>query len=335
MSDAYPSRTHRYHRWDGQLTKGRWTWLTIVVTGIRLTLKEARTRVLIMTAGAVMIGSCIVLYVLSLLETLVGTDQAKGLYDFVQALLHVDISSVAQLEHFRELLWRSMYLLTIKVQMFWVLVIVARVGPGLIAKDLKTRALPIYFAKPVTPMTYIVGKWLVVAAFIAVVMLAPNVLSLIIGSLITGGLHTYAQTLDLGLDLFVSGAVVCVVGGAIILALSSLTSDHRYVAVAWLAVCFIPVLAQRIVDDTLPAAVTTGWLGCLSLRDDIVIVTEWLFGVRRAWEASSLPPEAFSQALVKPVNPAYAAVVLAGCTAGAFWLCYRRVVRFARSAANV
>lgn len=335
MTDTYPSQAHRYQRWGGQLNKGRWTWLTIVQTDIRLTLKQAKTRILVLTGGMVMIGSCILLYVLSLLEVLVGTDQAQGLYDFVRAFLRVDISSVAQIEEFRELLWRSMYLLTIKIQMLWVLIVVARVGPGLIAKDLKSRALPIYFAKPVTPSTYLAGKWLVVATFIAAVMLAPNLISLLIGSLVTGGLHTWGQTLGLGLDLFVSGAAVCLVGGAIILALSSLTSDHRYVTVGWLAVCLIPMLAQQIIHETLPEDVTNGWLGCISLRDNVVIVTEWLFGNRETWEASSLPTEAYRQGLVKPVNPAYAAVVLGGWTLGALSLCYRRVVRFARSAANV
>ncbi len=335
MTTTITSQAHRYLRWRGELSKGRWTWLAIVVIGIRLTLMQAKTRILVMTAGLVMIGSCIVLYVLSLLETLVGTEQAKGLYDFVRVFLGVDVNSVARLEEFRELLWRSMYLLTTKIQMVWVLLVVARVGPGLIAKDLKSRALPIYFAKPVTPLTYLTGKWLILASFIAMVTLLPNLLSLAIGSLVTGGLHTWNQTLGLGLDLFLSGAAVCLVGGTIMLALSSMSSDHRYVAVAWLAVCLIPMLAQQIVNETLPEQVTTGWLGCISLRDNIVILTERLFGSREAWEASSLPTEAFSRALVRPVNPVYAIVVLAAWTAGAILLCYRRVVRFSRSAANV
>lgn len=335
MTEVMISRSHRYQRWDGELNKGRWTWLVIVVSGIRLTLKQAKTRMLVMTGGLVMISSCIVLYVLSLLETLVGTDQAQGLYDFVKVFLHVDISSVTRLEEFRELLWRSMYLLTIKIQMFWVLIVAARVGPGLIAKDLKSRALPIYFAKPVTPITYLTGKWLVIASFIAVVTLIPNLLSLTIGTMVTGGLHTWSHTLGLGADLFISGAAVCLVGGMIVMALSSLTSDHRYVAVAWLAICLIPVIAQQIIDKTLPEQATTGWLGCISLRDNVVTLTESLFGIREAWEASSLPPEAFSKALMKPVKPAYAVTVLSAWTVGAILLSHRRVVRFSRSAANV
>jgi ABC-type transport system involved in multi-copper enzyme maturation permease subunit len=300
-----------------------------------LALKQNRTRLVVITAGAVMLGTCIVLYVLSLLENLAGTEQAKGYYDFVRAFLHVDVSGAARIEEYREVLWRSLYLVTIRMQLLWVLVVVAQVGPGLIAKDLKTKALPIYFAKPVTPITYVAGKWLVVASFIAAVMLLPNLLSLIIGTLVTGGLHTWGQTLGLGADLVLSGLGVCALAGATILALSSFTSDQRYVAVGWLAVCVIPSLAQQVIDQALPADATTGWLGCISLRDNIVVTTERLLGIREAWEESSLSVEAFRAALFKPVDASRAAIVLSVWTVGAFFICYRRVVRFARSAANV
>ena len=335
MTTAVTSQSHRYDRWSGELNKGRWTWLAIVVTGIRLAVKGPVMRVLVMTSGLVVLGSCIVLYILSLLEVMVGTDQARGLYEFVKVFLGVDISDVAQIEQFREALWRSMYLLTIKIQMLWVLLVVARVGPGLIARDLRTRALPIYFAKPVTPLTYLTGKWLVVASFIALVMLIPNLLTLIIGSMITGGLHTWSQTLGLALELVLSGVMVCVVGGAIILALSSLTSDHRYVAVAWVAVCVLTMIAQGIIDENLPEKATSGWLGCISLRDNMVILTEWLFSIREAWEASSLPTKAFRSALVKPVEPICAATVLGAWTVVAILVCFWRVIRFSRSAANL
>ena len=335
MTESITSKPHRYQRWSGELDKGWWTWLVIVTTGIRLILKEAKTRILVLTAGGVMIGTCVILGVLAYIETIVEDPEAEVYYDFVRGLFGVDLSGIAQLGEFRPLLWRSVFLLTIKIQLVWVLLVVARVGPGLIAKDLKSRALPIYFAKPVTPLTYLAGKWLVVASFIAAVMLIPNVLSMVIGSLITGGLPTWGETLNLGIDLVLSGLMVCLVGGALVLALSSLTSDHRFVAVGWLAICLIPMIAQQIVNQTVPADATTGWLGCISLRDNIVILTERLFGLRETWEASSLPPEAFSSALVRPVDPVYAMTVLAGWTAGALLLCYKRVVRFSRSASNV
>ena len=86
-----------------------------------------------------------------------------------------------------------------------------------IADDIKSRALPIYFARPIVPLTYLLGKWLVVAAYIGVVMLVPNLLSLMLGVLVTGGLQTVGETARLGFDLIVSGVGVMVVGGALIL----------------------------------------------------------------------------------------------------------------------
>ncbi len=335
MSTDPANTAHRYRRWDGELSQGRWTWLAIVLTGIRLAFKGVRTRVLIIAASGVVLGGSIVLYLFSLLEVLAGTREAAAILEFVKGLLQVDLSDVTRIGEFREILWRILFLLIIKIQMFWVLLIVAAVGPGLIANDLKHRALPIYFAKPVTPLTYLAGKWLVVATFVATIMLIPNLLTLTIGVGVSGGLHTWGQTLGLGADLFVSGLIVCTVASAIIMALSSMTSDHRYVTVAWLAVCLLPTIAQGIVNDVLPAESTTGWLGCISLRDNAVVVTDWLFSTREALEASSLPADAFTDALVSPVKMVNAAVVLTAWTVAGLLVSYRRIVTFSRSAANI
>ncbi|MCH8242510.1 MAG: hypothetical protein IH897_07860 [Planctomycetes bacterium] len=335
MNAEPTSMSHQYRRWDGTLSRGRWTWLVIVLIGIRLTLKTAKTRMLLITVGLVTLLGCIVLYLLSLMEPLAGTPQAASIMEFIHIFLGVDVSDVSRIGEYREILWRVLFLALIKMEMFWVLLVVARVGPGLIAGDLKHRALPIYFAKPVTPLTYLAGKWLIVAAFIAAVTLIPNLFSLFFGILVTGGLHTWGAELDLAVDIIVSGLTVCLVGGAIVLALSSTTSDHRYVTVAWLAVCLLPAIAQRILNENLPSESTTGWLGCFSLRDNVVVITDWLLSTRAALEATGLPDRAFSRALVRPVQTFYAAVVLAVCALAGLVVSYRRIVTFSRSAANV
>lgn len=335
MNAEPTSMSHQYRRWDGTLSRGRWTWLVIVLVGIRLTLKTAKTQMLLYTVEALMLLGCTVLYLLSVMEVLAGTEGAASITDIISVLLGVDLSDVSRIAEFREILWRILFLVLIKMEMFWVLLVVARVGPGLIAGDLKHRALPIYFAKPVTPLTYLAGKWLIVAAFIAAVTLIPNLLTLTFGILFTGGLHSWGAELDLAVDIIVSGLTVCLVGGAIVLALSSMTSDHRYVTVAWLAVCLLPFIAQMILNENLPSDSTTGWLGCFSLRDNVVVITDWLLSTREALEATGLPDRAFSRALVRPVQPFYAAVVLAVCALAGLLVSYRRIVTFSRSAANV
>jgi ABC-type transport system involved in multi-copper enzyme maturation permease subunit len=257
------------------------------------------------------------------------------LYDFLGAFLKIDISGITRLAEFRDVLWRSTFLMVTKIQMFWVLIVVARVGAGLIANDLKARALPIYFSKPVTPATYLLGKWTVVASFVAVVVLVPNLIALALGTLFTGGPGTFGQVFNLAGDLLLAGLMVCVVSGAVILALSSITSDQRYVTVGWVAVCLLPIFAQRIVFESLPSDMTTGWLGCISLRDDIVVVTEHLFRIRERLAATGLPDERFVRALGRPVDPGKAAIVLGAVTAAAIFFSWRRVVRFSRMAATV
>lgn len=335
MTTASADRTHQYQRWQGAPGKSHWTWPAIVVNGVTSALKHAKTRTLLLTSGMPVLTAVGVFYVISLLESVVGTDQAKGLYDFLGAFLKIDISGATRLAEFRDVLWRSTFLMVTKIQMFWVLFVVARVGAGLIANDLKARALPIYFSKPVTPATYLLGKWTVVASFMAIVMLIPNLIALVAGTLLTGGPGTIGQLLNLAGDLLLTGLMVCVVSGAVILALSSITSDQRYVTVGWVAVCLLPIIAQEIIFESLPTDVTTGWLGCISLRDDVVVVTERLLRIRQGLAATGLPDERFIQALGRPVDPGKAAIVLGAVTAAAICFSWRRVVRFSRMAATV
>ena len=94
MNAQPKSMSHRYRRWDGTLSRGRWTWLVIVQIGIRLALKTGKTRILLTTAVAVMLLGCVVLYLLSLMEMLAGTQEAASITDFIRVFLGVDVSDV-------------------------------------------------------------------------------------------------------------------------------------------------------------------------------------------------------------------------------------------------
>ena len=335
MSDVSTARIPRYERWPGKLSAGWHTWLALVSTGIRLAYNRAHVRFLLSMSLGFIIATCGVFYVISFVETLVGRQETRGAYEFIKTFLGVDLSGVSRMADYREVLWKSTFMLVIKIQLVWVLIVVARIGPGLIADDLKSRALPIYFARPLQPLTYLTGKWMVAAAFIAVVTLVPNLVSLIVGTLMTGGAGSAGQTLALAGQLCLSGAGLMIVAGAMILALSSLCADKRYVTICWLAVCILPMTAQSILTEELPRGEAVGFLGSISLGGDFTILTEWALGLRRALEATPLPPRAFNQALGAPIEPIYPAVVLLGITVASLLVCYWRVVRFSRAAANV
>jgi ABC-type transport system involved in multi-copper enzyme maturation permease subunit len=335
MSETAPANPHRYQRWADRPARRRWAWPAIMTTGVRLANKNTRTRGLIWTSLGFAVGSCGLFYALAQLEILAGTPQAEGLYEFVRMILGVDLGGVSRLAEYREVLWRAAFLFMFKAELFWAFVVIAFAGPSLIADDLKTNALPIYFARPVTPLTYLFGKWLVLAVYTSLAVLVSNVLGLFFGVLVTGGLATFGQTARLASDLLCCGLGATLFAGILMLTLSSMCRDKRYVTVGWVAIFVLPMVVQGILNDTLPRGATAGWLGSVSLYGDLASLAEWKLGLRQALEATGLPHEAFHRALGRAVDPAYPAFILSAVTVAAAWFCHRQVLRFSRSAANV
>ncbi len=327
--------THRYQRWPGRHRKpSTLSGLSaIVVTGIRLQYNRRFVRPLLLAGPIAVIGICVTLYLLSMLEVLAGSPEANGLYQFASGFLGVDLSAVSQIGELRGVIWRATFALVIRIQLFAVMVLVARIGPGLISDDTKVRALSIYFAHPVNPKSYLLGKWIVAATFIASVTVIPNLLALTIGSMITGGLPGVGPILTLALNIALAGLGVMLFSGLVMLALSSMTSDSRYVTVGWLAVCLMPAMAQGIIRENIPSENITGWLGSISLMGNAAVLTEHLFDLKSGWQASGLPHDAFAKALSSPIEPFYPAMVLGSITLIAGTLCYRRIVKFSQAAA--
>lgn len=328
-------RSTRYQRRDGKLRSARWAWPAMVGHGLRLALKDTRNVVLLLPSLGFVIGAATIFYVLSLLEELIGTPDAQGICRFVQVFLRVDLSHVTRIGEYRLQLWQAVFILMIKVQLFYLLIVIGQLGPGLIANDLKTNALPIYFARPITPLTYLLGKWLTISVFIAMGMLLPNLAALAAGILVAGQPGTWPQVLALAGHLTLIGVGVMLVGGLLILAISSLTADKRFVIVGWLALALLPQVTQQILYEEMDPAHTARLLGSLSLSNNVLILTTWLLDLRQAWQATGLPAQAYEAALGPPVRPLYPALVLLGVTGLAATICYRRVVRFSQAAANV
>jgi ABC-2 type transport system permease protein len=126
----------------------------------------------------------------------------------------------------------------IEQQNFFVFLIAVYVGSGLIAQDRRANALQIYLSKPLTRLDYVAGKMAILATFLLVVTWVPAML-LLFGQMILSGSFAFARanlilfpaiTLFSFLEVFV---VCCAV-----LALSSLTTSTRYVAVMFAGVMF-------------------------------------------------------------------------------------------------
>jgi ABC-2 type transport system permease protein len=123
-------------------------------------------------------------------------------------------------------------------QNFFVFVIAIYVGSGLIALDRKANALQIYLSKPLTRVDYIAGKMAILATFLLFVTFVPAMV-LLIGQILLSGSFAFASanlTLFPSITLFAFLEVLVV--SCAVLALSSLTTSTRYVAVMFAGVMF-------------------------------------------------------------------------------------------------
>ena len=205
-----PIHDQSYRRYGGERQPAQRAWLVIAKSGIK---SFARRRPMI----GIFFGAWIQLIVM-----LVSFYVAAN-FQQAEAILG------AKVDTFRQFLER---------QNFFVFLISIYVGSGLIAADRKANALQIYLSKPLTRVDYIAGKMSILATFLLFVTWVPAMF-LLIGQIALSGSFEFARNNivlfpAITLFSFVEVFVVC----CAVLALSSLTTSTRYVAVMFAGVMF-------------------------------------------------------------------------------------------------
>jgi hypothetical protein len=148
--------------------------------------------------------------------------------------------SKMQLEHLvqepqalRATVWTLAYSIFFKVEIYIIMLLVAIAGPGLISRDLRFNALPLYLARPMTRLDYFLGKLGVIGALVASVAVVPAVFAYIIGVCFCLDLSVLKDTYPVLLGSVAYGLVITLSAGTLILALSSLTRRTLYVGITW------------------------------------------------------------------------------------------------------
>jgi hypothetical protein len=133
------------------------------------------------------------------------------------------------------------------------MVLSATVGASLIARDVRHRALLMYFSRSITRMDYLVGKFLSLVLFLLVVALGPGLL-LFFGQLGMGQERlSFAQRMgDLG-SITLHSLILTVPMSAVVLAFSSLTKRTYLAAILWATFYFLSVSLSEVLRMTLKA----------------------------------------------------------------------------------
>src|SRR5881409_2412012 len=156
--------------------------------------------------------------------------------------------------------------------LFFVSLMAAIIGAGLIADDMQSMAFTLYLSRPITQVDYLLAKAAILAPLISMVTILPLLLTALVAALL--GLFSWTIALEaMGISLVVGG-LLTLFYTAVTLFLSSLTRRKGIAAAAVFAVNFgLTVPAGILADQIKNPAILY-----ISPWDDYVAVANVAFG---------------------------------------------------------
>ncbi len=214
-----------YQHWQGPLSARVWRWLTIARHGVRVQRNNRIVRFFLLLAWLPALGLIGALVLWGLVER-----QSEGV---LAALSWLPQEVLLDPHLYRTTVWTLAYSFFFKTEMFFIMLLVAITGPGLISQDLRFNALPLYFARPLTRLDYFLGKLGVIGALVASIAVGPAVFAYVIGLAFCLDLSVVKDTYPILLASVAYGLLITLSVGTLILAMSSLTRRSLYVGITW------------------------------------------------------------------------------------------------------
>jgi hypothetical protein len=189
-------------------------------------------------------------------------------------------------------------------QQFFVFIITIVLG-GLIADDRRANALQLYLSKPLTRVEYILGKAAPLLILILGVTLVPAVFLLLVQIVFSGSFSFLTNNLFLLPAITLASLTRALLSTFMILALSSLSKNRRFVAVMYAGIIFFTSSMSQVLRQITGSR---AW-AAISPGNMIEVFTDWIFRVRTP----------------QPVPVYVAVLVIVGLIAVSVWILERRV----------
>lgn len=115
------------------------------------------------------------------------------------------------------------------------MLVIGMIAPPLIARDVRTRAFLLYFAKPLGRGEYVFGKFSVIGAYLMSITMVPALGCYLFAVALSSELAVVVDTWDLPLRVVIASLIFIIPAASIALMFSSLTAESRFAAFAWFA----------------------------------------------------------------------------------------------------
>lgn len=248
-----PVYSQTYRHYDGQWRPRSLAWTVIASTGIRRLWRDKGTRVALNFAFFFFLFAGVArIYLAANLDLL-------RFFDLNRNQLINEVFTIDPAFYFDFL--RSMHL--------WCFFIALVAGSGAIAADRRSKALPLYLSKPITPLDYLFGKAGFILFYLYAVTLLPGLLLMFFHAAFTENWVYLIQNIPLAIRIFVYSSLVAVPLTVLILTLSSLLKSPEACGGVFAMLYWLPDAVIAIIDNMLGRWIWGGdageWWSLLSL----------------------------------------------------------------------
>jgi ABC-2 type transport system permease protein len=282
-----------YRRWTGERRGRFFAWWTIAFTGVKLTSRGKWLRRFILFAWLPLLYYAFIFFIVGRMTDAATVENAKSMWQFgvLKGMFGGPLaeSFIRDPGSFRPMIWSFLvHGFMHYTQILYVMIVVAIVGPRLVAEDIKSRALDVYFSRPLTRLDYLLGKFAVVSVWVGAVTLLPSLALYAVSIAFSPSFETLLQTFWI-LPKITAFSLFLMIGcGLPMLALSSLVGSQRFLGFLWAGFWVLSYVASKILSMTLfppfrpgprgPFVKAEGnWTGLLSFNANFDAVSFRLF----------------------------------------------------------
>jgi ABC-2 type transport system permease protein len=232
-----------YQHWSGELSGHSWRWLAIARHGVRIGMKSSILRLMLLFAWLPAIGLAFAMSIWGLVEQKSPLVQALLSYlEFLGPQILSDPKS------YRVEVWTLCYSYFLLTELRFSMILILIVGPSLISQDIRFNALPLYFSRPLRRIDYFLGKLGVIGYFLSMVLVVPSIVAYILGLMFSMDISIVKDTFPLLIASLSYGLVMTLSAGLLMLALSSLSRNSRYIGLFWIGAWFITSITGFILE---------------------------------------------------------------------------------------
>jgi ABC-2 type transport system permease protein len=316
-----------YQHWSGHLSSHAWRWLAITRRGVRNALRVRLIRVCLIVTWLPAIVLATALSLWGLVER--QSELVESIKPLLASLLGQPILHGPR--DYRVEIWTICFHVFLSWELWFAMLLVLLAGPNLISQDLRYNALPLYFSRPLRRTDYFIGKLGVIVALLAMAIILPAIVAYLLGLAFSLDVTILRDTLGILAGCVLYGLIIAVSAGLLMLALSSLSRNSRYIALLWMAIWIITGTVSLILvtvdqemrmdharthpDEWLSEAAwtaeveaaTSNWRPLVSYTANLRRIGERLLATNAAWERLSQlsPPATRGVFLTQTVNTRY------------------------------